>query len=283
MQDMGSGDEPTRATTQAGESTATARGLRRWLLCGVQAGKNPAQPFGGAILWMNWQRRGDFQALVRSAHEGAAADAGFDPVRLVDAFFVTPWLGVDVFVVAERRDPKAPDIDAESADASADFVRDKQIALADFMANQIDARLRAEPDEPQPFRIWVDARAAGYAGRGAAVADIENRVLRSVFGRLRAGDMVTTHRIETTPALILADALLRAVLAGWQGGPTRAPVKAVQDRIAASLGWTDVRTVSRPEDTKFNVQLGRPRERPKLPAQLGLFDQPRSSRRRAPM
>ena len=106
--------------------------------------------------------------------------------------------------------------------------------------------------------------------------------------RLRSILKALSYRLTgtvTTVALQMAELFTAAVLSAWHPGALSPPRKRLQARMAEHLGWKDLRTASRPEETKFNVQPGRPRERlhdaVSLPAQLSLFDQPRSSRRPA--
>lgn len=258
--------------------SSLSRGLRRWLLCPVVAGDSPSRAWGGGILWLNWQRRGDFQELVRQA--GAEPPIGFRHVsgetlpqhqRFLSAFFTTPWLSFDAFVV----EPDGPD-----ADVNLDVFSQKQRrALEDFIHEQVAERLHAEPDEPQPLRLWLDAKACGYDSARAGVAAVEDHVLRALFSRLRPVDKALNHRTVRTPGLQLADLLLGAVVTAWQQSQVGAAKRTVMGDMAQALGWADLRTVSRPGDTKFNIKLGGPKQRARRPTQLPLFEPLRSSRR----
>ena len=254
------------------------RGLRRWLLCTTLQGNAPTHPWGGSILWLNWQRRGDFQDLLRQTVPGQAlATLGWSHispetltshVAFVNMFFTTPWLSFDAFVVEP----------AQTLPAVHDFAELQRRALEDFLHAQIAERLRAEPDEPQPLRLWIDGPAAGYASRKAAVAALEDHVLRPAVGRLRPVDKAIAHRTSGTRGLQLANLLLSAALAAWQDSSLNAPRRALQNAIATHLGWPNLRTTSRPEDTKFNLRLGAPTERSRTATQLPLFDPLPSSR-----
>lgn len=257
-----------------------SRGLRRWLLCPVIAGDSPSRAWGGGILWLNWQRRGDFQELVREI--GVPSPFGWQHLhggtleahqRMIGAFFATPWLSFDAFVVEPAGGNNEVDLDV--------FCDRQRRALEDFVHQQIADRLQAEPDEPQPVRLWLDANACGYPSSKAAVAAIEDHVLRSLFQRLRPVDKAINHRTGRTPGLQLGGLLLQSVVSAWQEASLGAPRKAMLTSIAGHLGWGSLRTVSRPDDTKFNVRLGAPKQRSRRPTQLPLFEPLPSSRRPA--
>jgi len=254
------------------------------LLCSTLEGDVPDRAWGGAIIWLNWQRRGDFQDLLRQtlAQHPALGNFGWSHINaetavaheaLVNMFFATPWLSFDAFVVEA----------APSKLNTAEFSELQRHALEDFLHSQITERLRAEPDEPQPLRVWIDGPAIGYGSRKASVAALEDHVLRPALGRLRPVDKAIAHRTAKTPALQLAGLLLQSLLAAWQDSSVAAPRKGVQNAIASHLGWPSLRTVSRPDDTKFNVHLGAPKQRSRRPTQLPLFEPLPSSRPAAPM
>jgi hypothetical protein len=259
------------------------RGLRRWLLCATLQGEAPERAWGGGILWLNWQRRGDFQDLVRQTSVGQTnvprlgwahinTETANTHAAFVKMFFATPWLSFDAFIV----EPAPGRITPEA------FSECQRRAVEDFLHAQIAERLRAEPDEPQPLRLWIDGPAVGYGSRKAAVSALEEHVLRPVFGRLRPEDKAIAHRTGDTPGLQLGGLLLQALLAAWQDAAVHAPRKLVQTTIATHLGWSDLRTVSRPDDTKFNVRLGAPKQRSRRPTQLPLFEPLPSTRAAAP-
>lgn len=259
------------------------RGLRRWLLCTTLQGDAPDRAWGGGILWLNWQRRGDFQDLLRQTLAGLPevprlgwahinAETAQTHAAFVNMFFATPWLSFDAFVV----EPTPGQTSAEA------FSETQRRALEDFLHAQITERLRAEPDEPQPLRVWLDGPALGYGSRKAGVIALEDQVLRPVFGRLRPEDKAIAHRTGDTPGLQLAGLLLQALVAAWQDAAVHAPRKLVQNAMAAHLGWSDLRTVSRPDATKFNVRLGAPKQRSRRPTQLPLFEPQPSTRAAAP-
>ena len=265
------------------QSDSPSRGLRRWLLCPVVAGEGPSRAWGGGILWLNWQRRGDFQDLVRQT--GLRSPFGWPHINaetlpahqaLIDAFLATPWISFDAFVV----EPEAADQAAREANLNA-FCEQQRRMLEDFVYQKIAERLQAEPDEPQPVRVWLDAKACGYSSPRAAVTGIEDHVLRSLFQRLRPEDKAINHRTARTPGLELGDLLLHAVVAAWQDSSLGAPKRALVANLCNGLGWASLRTASRPGDTKFNVHLGAPKQRSRRPTQLPLFEPLRSSRRPA--
>ncbi len=270
------------------------RGLRRWLVCPMLAGDSPGRAWGGGILWLNWQRRGDFQAVLRDRlpQEKATASLGWSHINAqsielheaaVNLFFETPWLSFDAFIVEGHI---AEDVAASDSATKAEAFDERQRrALLNFVHDQIRDRLRAEPDEPQPIRLWLDAAACGFASRKAALYAIEQDVFRPLFQRLRLVDKALNHRTRRTPALQLGGLLLDSVLAAWQSSSVGQPRRQIQGAIAQHLGWDHLRIVSRPGDTKFNIRLGAPQERShsRVPVQLPLFESRRSSRRPVPL
>jgi len=282
------GEKPLKKTPGAAPSPEPV-GLKRWLLSLSLIAEDANKPFAGGILWMNWQRRGDFQALLREtglSNSSKVAQLGWRQLsdeslplheRFLDAFFETPWLGFDAFV--------GKLVDGKNDRAS--FQKRAQKCMNDFAANQIEERLRAEPEQPQPFRVWLDAQSMGYENRKAALDAVESNVFRSVLGFHRAEDKVINHRTASTVSLQVCGLLLRAVLAAWRNEAQVPARKRFSDRLADRLGWGDLKSASRPGETKFSVYPGLPKFRPELPvrsvpAQLSLFDGARQSTRTRP-
>src|SRR5688572_8125318 len=94
----------SRITSRTGETSDDPEpGARRWLISCDETGVHGARFYGFGSLWMPWQRRGDFAALIAQlrAQHGYRAEAKWTNVKsgsfdffadLVETFFSTSWL-----------------------------------------------------------------------------------------------------------------------------------------------------------------------------------------------
>jgi hypothetical protein len=85
-------------------------GVQRWLISCDESGVHGARFYGFGTLWMAWQRRGDFQALMREIRERHRyrpeikwndISNGVVPFysALIETFFTTPWLAFHCLAV----------------------------------------------------------------------------------------------------------------------------------------------------------------------------------------
>jgi hypothetical protein len=231
----------------------------RWLVSCDESGIDGSSPcYGFGTLWMRWQRRGDFHALVNGVRERHHHhdEIKWASVRkkslpfyldLVDTFFATSWLAFHCIVV------KRADVKKELHDGGYETARMKHFTA--LLTNKIERCRRANPGREQTFRIWVDPLPSSYKRADDAVEAIANNVLRKVHGGARAVDGVFTHDSKEKPSIQLCDLLLGAAVEGRNQAASAEHKKAVSERIALHLGWKEGNLASdtRPEERKFNI------------------------------
>ncbi len=233
-------------------------GVRRWLISCDESGVGGQRFYGFGTLWMGWQRRGDFQALIRQVREQHRytcemkwndVSTGVLPfyADLVDTFFKTKWLLFHCLVVEKAS------VIRELHDGDLDLARRKHFTA--LLLNKIRRALRTFPDREQTFRVWVDPIASRYPKADEVVEIITNNVLAKALGRARPLDSVITKDSRETPAIQLCDVLLGAVVAAFEGRVASTAKLEVQRRIADCLGWPYLRAEwdTYPRERKFNI------------------------------
>lgn len=232
------------------------RGVVRWLISCDESGVHGARHYGFGTLWMSWQRRGDFAALVRAIREehGYFHEIKWRNVKreaapfyddLIEAFFRTSWLQFHCCVIERavvRKDLHQGDYD---------LARRKHFEMV--LRNKISACIRAHKGREQTFRIVVDPIHSRYAKADEAAEVICNNALAKAFGRRRPIDKVLTRDSREAESIQLCDLLLGGVMAAWEGDVTSETKLDAQTWIAHHLGWPDLKADTRPEERKFNV------------------------------
>jgi len=227
-------------------------GVLRWLVSCDESGVHGARYYGFGTLWMPWQRRGDFAAVIDAlrAKHSFTHEFKWSEIRprfvpfyrdVVETFFRTQWLSFHSLVV-ERAIVTQKDIDLA-----------RRIHFTKLLTNKIQRCLRAHRDREQMFRIWVDPIHSRYAKADEAVEVIANNVLARVFGKARPVDKVLTHDSKDTPSIMLCDVLLGAAMDGWQQKAESAAKQGLATWIARHLGWDDLRSDTQVRERKFNV------------------------------
>lgn len=231
-------------------------GVLRWLISCDESGVDGSPYYGFGTLWMKWQRRGEFYALVRALRERHGynheikwknVSARFLPFYrdLVDLFFEETWLCFHCIVVRKATVKK------ELHDGSIDLARRKHFTM--LLTNKIKRSLKANPHREQTFRIWVDPIASSYKKADEAVEVIANNVLRKVFGERRPVDKVITCDSRERESIQLCDLLLGAVVGAWRQDATASAKVALSGHIAEHLGWTDLHADTLTTERKFNI------------------------------
>jgi hypothetical protein len=106
------------------------------------------------------------------------------------------------------------------------------------------------------FRVWLDPFHSSYPKADEAIEAIANNLLAKVSqGPKEAGllDRVITKDSKETPAIMLADLLLGAVMASWLGKIESDAKRSLVRHVAGHLGWKDLRSDTRPKERKFNI------------------------------
>jgi hypothetical protein len=231
-------------------------GVMRWLISCDEAGIGGPPYYGFGTLWMPWQRRGDFSALVQRLRKEygyelaikwnkvAHSNLGFYKA-LVEEFFKSSYLVFQCLVIRSK------DVALDLHDRDWDLARSRHLAM--LLRNKIRRCLKAYPNRTQTFRIWVDPIAANYATEEEAAEVIAKNVLVKVFGKLRPDDSVFTKDSKLTPSIGVCDVLLGAVMEGWEHKSQREAKHELRRWIAEHLGWSDLVHDTFTDEAKFNV------------------------------
>lgn len=194
-------------------------GVLRWLVACDESGIHGARSYGFGTLWLPWQRRGDFSALIarlRDEH-GYLAEIKWTNVKanalgfyedLIESFFHTRWLSFHCCIVEKtvvRKDLHQGDYD---------LARRKHFGM--LLTNKIKTALRNHPERKQTFRVLVDPIHSRYAKADQEAEWVCNRALAKAVGEARPVDRVLFgHRLGPSPihhrekVTALADELAR--------------------------------------------------------------------------
>ncbi len=232
-----------------------AKGVRRWLISCDESGVHGSRFYAFGSLWMAWQRRGDFARLIadlRDRHD-YRWEIKWTHVKsgsiefytdLVEEFFRAPWLQFHCILVEKS-------IVRKELHSSYDEARQKHFTL--LLTNKIRRALSAHPGIRQTFRVWVDPLHSSYPKAAEVVELVSNHMLRATSGRVACVDGVYPHRSHDTPSIQLADVLLGAVWAAFEGDTAAEAKLDLQTWIAWHLGWSDLKADTHVAEKKFNV------------------------------
>lgn len=227
-------------------------GVLRWLVSCDESGVHGARYYGFGTLWMRWQRRGAFAALIDALRAKYRFTQEFKWSKVgprylgfykdvVEMFFKTNWLSFQCLIVEK------------AVVTQADIDRARRIHFTKLLTNKVQRCLRAHPNREQTFRIWVDPIHSRYGKADEEIEVIANNVLARAFGKLRPVDKVLTHDSKETPSIMLCDVLLGAVMDAWQQKAESAAKQGLARWIAQHLGWDDLHSDTRPGERKFNI------------------------------
>lgn len=233
-------------------------GVLRWLISCDETGVHGARFYGFGSLWMPWQRRGDFAALVdrlRNEHgytpeikwtnvKGRSLDFYTD---LIEAFFATSWLWFHCLLVEKSVVRK------ELHGGDYDLARRKHFTM--LLTNKVRRAVRAHPLRRQTFRVWVDPIHSRYSKADEAVEVIGNNILAATAHRKDAFEGVYTHISRDTPSIQFSDLLVGAVASSWEREAVAEAKLDLQTDIAWHLTWPDLMGDTKPEERKFNVWI----------------------------
>src|SRR5579872_119175 len=233
-----------------------APGVRRWLISCDETGVHGSRFYGFGSLWMGWQRRGEFQQLIREVRDrhDYFSEIKCTSVKthshefytdLVEEFFRTSWMQFHCVLVEKAL------VRREMHNGDYDLARRKHFTL--LLTNKIQRALRAHRDRPQTFRVWVDQIHSRYEKADEVVELISNSVLKAVSGRKNCVDGVHPHRSHDTPSIQLSDLLLGAVWSAFEESAEAEAKLDLQTWIAWHLGWPDLAADTKPSTRKFNI------------------------------
>jgi hypothetical protein len=230
--------------------------LRWWISCD-ESGMHGGRFYGFGSLWMRYQRRGEFNAMVDAVRARHGYEHEFKWTRitpasraayadLVEQFFQTPWLAFHCIVF-----PKA--IVRRELHRSEQEMFQKHFTL--LLTHKIRRCHQAHQDRRQTFRVWVDPLPNSYAKASEVVHKITKSVLLPVFKDSSTVHAVNVKDSKSAPSIQLSDVLLGAVMSEWEGKATAAPKLAVRAAVASHLGWKDLRADTDQGERKFNVWM----------------------------
>jgi len=220
----------------------------QWLLAADERGIKGTPFHGFGLLWMNWDRRGDFNAALQALAERHKRRAwrGWEYARrlknpayhqaLVDFFFERNWLAFHCIIVTE-------DILERGM---------KRDNFAELVADRLNRVQKRETDKPQNFRLWVNPGVRGRQTSDQAITHLTEKIC-TLQPDLRDVLRVMPRESEDTPAIQLCDVLLGGTLEGWRNGQSGESATAVNRRLAEHLGWPDTRADTESWEIKFNV------------------------------
>jgi hypothetical protein len=241
---------------QSEQEDEPAPGVRRWLISCDETGVHGARFYGFGSLWMSWQRRGQFNALINDLRARHAHDSEikWNKVRprnaefytdLIEEFFRAPWMQFHCLLVEKAI------VRRELHNGDYDLARRKHFTL--LLTNKIRRALRAHHDRSQTFRVWVDPIHSRYSKADEVVELISNSVLSAVSGRGDCVDGVFPHDSHSTPSIQISDLLLGAVWSAFEQSAESEAKLDLRTWIAWHLGWEDLAADTAPDARKFNV------------------------------
>jgi hypothetical protein len=231
-------------------------GVRRWLISCDETGVHGARFYGFGSLWMPWQRRGDFAALVQRLRDEHAYhhEIKWTNVKrrsldfymdLVETFFSSSWLWFHCLLVEKSVVRK------ELHGGDYDLARRKHLTM--LLTNKVRRALRAHPARQQTFRVWVDPIHSRYAKADEAVEVIGNNVLAATARRKDSFDGVYSHASRETPSIQVSDLFVGAVASSWEREAVAEAKLDLQTDIAWHLSWPDLMADTKPDERKFNI------------------------------
>jgi hypothetical protein len=234
------------------------KGVIRWLVSCDESGVHGARYYGFGTLWMSWQRRGDFSALIkdlRAEHDYQREIKWKNVTKynmtfyedLIEEFFKTHWLTFHCCLVERAVVRK------EFHRGDYDLARRKHFTM--LLKDKVAACIKTRRGREQTFRVVVDPIHSRYSKADEATEVICNNALAKVFSGRRPVDRVLTRDSVHTPSIQLCDLLLGATLGAWEQDASADPKLAVQAAIAEHLGWKDLRADTFRQERKFNVWM----------------------------
>ena len=228
---------------------------RPWLVACDESGVHGTRHHGFGTLWMPWDRRGDFKALIDRLREetGFVSECKWNKISkgprlrfckaLIDEFFSRTWLAFHCIVIEKSI------IDREKHQGDYDLARRKHFTM--LLSNKIKRVMRKNGNDVQ-FHVWVDPIASRYDKAHEAVEVITANIAAKSRG-VKPSLSVRVHDSKTTPSIQLCDLLLGAVLDAFNDPATAEAKRQVAQHIAGHLEWPDLQADTSPESKKFNI------------------------------
>jgi hypothetical protein len=241
-------------------------GIARFAVYCDESGTHDARYYGFGSLWMPYQRRGEFAALMKAIRSRLRYGSEFkwhkvrsenqaEYLELVEMFIAKSWLSFHMLLVEKAW------VDLALHNGDPDLARQKH--FTQFLSNKILRCVRRHEGQDTQFRVYVDHPLVGsaYAKAHEASQVIGNHYLQRELD-LRPIDKVIPCDSKQRNGIQLCDLLLGAVMDSWNADSESAAKGSVRDRIASHLGWDDLRADTNPKERKFNIwYLQHPKQR----------------------
>ncbi|MCC6648707.1 MAG: DUF3800 domain-containing protein, partial [Polyangiaceae bacterium] len=227
-------------------------GHKNFLVYCDESGIDGQRYYGFGSLWMPWERRGDFCALVRRLRE---AHRYMDEIKwqhvnrrsaafyvdLVDTFFSKTWLMFHALVVRKGY---------TDAQFHRDFDEEKRKRFAMLVGKKIQYFSDGRVDKS--YHVRVDPLPSRYAKADQAAFKIAGATLKKTLGIVPLKSLITRDS-RATPGIQVSDLLLGALMSEWQGTASSEHKLRVRATVAGMLGWPDLRADTHPGEWKFNA------------------------------
>lgn len=261
-------------------------GHRNYLVYCDESGIDGQVYYGFGSLWLPWERRGDLTGLVqrlRAEHRyndeikwtGVNRRSGKFFSDLLREFFSRNWLMFHCIVVRKGYVDTARHEDF-------DVARRKHFA----MLLKAKVKFFAGGEADKAYHVRVDPLPSRYDKADEAAFKIIGATLKNELNLAPLKSLFTVDS-KTSPGIQIADFLLGATMAAWQGKAVSEPKIAIQSELAAYLGWNDLRADTHLREWKFNVwyffdpTAGRAREVATRPVKLKIAMPPYRRRPRS--
>lgn len=102
------------------------------------------------------------------------------------------------------------------------------------------------------YHLIMDKLPYSYSKQDEVEYKIINATLKNAIGSALVKTLVTRDS-KSVEGIQIADLMLGATLADWQGDVTAAPKRRVIRELASHLGWKDMNGDTYPRELKFNI------------------------------
>lgn len=218
-------------------------GYKRLLVYADEGGTTGQTYSGFGSLWMPWERRGDFQKILRTVrakhthHGGLAANnaPGELLVDLADEVFRRRWLAFRCVITPTTDD------DAR-----------RRRAVVELVARRLRPTegVPAEPSGLADVRLRLSRSARLVDGGGTKP---QHAIAAALARALPPTQPLSVRAARTIDGVELVELLTGLVVSAWERRAMSKDKKRVADRVAENLGWGDLAADTVAREWKFNI------------------------------
>lgn len=227
-------------------------GHRNYLVYCDESGMGGEVYYGFGSLWMPWERRGDFAALIDGlrAKHGYEYEIKWKKVKsdneafyreLIEQFFQRTWLMFHCVIVRRGYTDQA---------FHKDFDEEKRKRFSMLIKNKI--KFFSGGDPSKAYHVRVDPLPSRYPKADEAAFKIVGNTLKKELDVAPLKSLITRDSKQTR-GIQLADVLLGATMSDWQEKASAPHKLSVKQKIAEHLGWPDLKADTKPHEWKFNI------------------------------